>query len=122
MAEMFYRAVAQAVIIFGLDAWVILAGMERKVEGTQTGFLRNITGKRSLRKADRRWETPRGEVVQEAAGTHSEMNYTWIRKGNVEQWVALLPIFEVCSGEKVYGGGRTQEGRMVASRGGGEKS
>ena len=35
---MFYRAVAQVVLLFGLKTWVILADMERKVECTHTDF------------------------------------------------------------------------------------
>ena len=44
--EMFCRVVIQVVILFGLDTWVLLAATERTVEGTHTGFLRHITGKR----------------------------------------------------------------------------
>ena len=41
---MFYREVVQAVLFYGLDTLVLLESMERKVEGTHTGFLRQITG------------------------------------------------------------------------------
>ena len=44
---MFYKAVAQAVLLFGYDTWVILAAMERNVEVTHTGFLIQITGKQA---------------------------------------------------------------------------
>ena len=43
---MFYRAVEQAVLLFGSETWVLLASMERKVEGTHTCFLQNITGEK----------------------------------------------------------------------------
>ena len=42
--------------------------MERKEEGTHTGFLRQITGKRARRKAYGKWVTPRAEVVREETG------------------------------------------------------
>ena len=45
VSEIFYRAVAQAVLLFRSETWVILEKMERKVEGTHMGFLRQITGK-----------------------------------------------------------------------------
>ena len=45
VSEMFYRAVEQAVLIFGSDTWALLAKIERKVEGTHTCFLWKITGK-----------------------------------------------------------------------------
>ena len=43
--EMFYRAVAQAILLYGLYTWVVSAEMEKKVEGEHTAFLRQITGK-----------------------------------------------------------------------------
>ena len=45
VTEMFYRVVAQTVLIFGLETWVILAEIERKVEVTHMGFMRQLKGK-----------------------------------------------------------------------------
>ena len=42
---MFYRAVAQAILLFGSETWVLLVATERIVEVTHTGFLRMIMGK-----------------------------------------------------------------------------
>ena len=53
VAEMFYRAVTHPVLLFGSETWLISAVMERTVEGNNTKFLRQITGKRSQRKSDR---------------------------------------------------------------------
>ena len=39
VSEMFYMEVEQVVLLLGSDTCVILAKMERKVEGTHTGFL-----------------------------------------------------------------------------------
>ena len=44
---MLYREVAQSILIFGLETWVISAEMERKVKGDHTGFLIQITGKQA---------------------------------------------------------------------------
>ena len=49
---MFYMEVVQEIILYGLDTWVLLSAMERKVEGAHTGFLRYITGKRVRRLGD----------------------------------------------------------------------
>ena len=40
MAEIFYRAVTQAVLLFGSETWVLLAAMERTVEGIHARFMR----------------------------------------------------------------------------------
>ena len=41
----FYRAVVQAIILYGSETWVLLASMAKKVEVTHTEFLRLVTGK-----------------------------------------------------------------------------
>ena len=38
VSAMFYRAVTQVVLLFCLETWVILAAMERMVEGNTPGF------------------------------------------------------------------------------------
>ena len=46
VTSMVYRSVAQTVIISGMETWVISEIMENKVKVTQTGFMRQIMGKR----------------------------------------------------------------------------
>ena len=60
---MFYRVVAQVVLLFGLENWVLLTVMERLLEGTHTDFLRQTTEKRERQKVYRRWVTTRKEVL-----------------------------------------------------------
>ena len=67
-----YRAVVQAILLYGSETWVLSATMERKVEGIHTGFLRQIMGKRVRQLRDGTWQTPGAEGVREAAGTQSE--------------------------------------------------
>ena len=69
VALMFYRTLAQAALIFGLETWLLFTRMEKKVEGTYKVFLRQIMVKWSRNKADRRWETLRAEVVWDVAAT-----------------------------------------------------
>ena len=45
VAAMLYRALVQAIILYGSETWVLLAEMYRKVEGKHTGLLRHTTGK-----------------------------------------------------------------------------
>ena len=59
MAEMFFRAVTQAVLLFGYDMWVLLVEMERTVYGAHTGFLKHIIGKQAWRDEDGTWVTSR---------------------------------------------------------------
>ena len=70
--EILYRVVTQVVILFGFKTWVLSAAMERLVEGTHTGFLRQITGKWERRKADKTWSTPEVKQVWEASEIESD--------------------------------------------------
>ena len=72
---MFYREVAQAILLYDLETWVLLEKMEKKVEGSHTDFLSHITVNQDQRVVDRTWETPGTIVVQEAAGTQLAMTY-----------------------------------------------
>ena len=84
---MFYRAVVREILLYAVDMWVLSAAMERKAEGTHTGFLRQIMGKRERRLGDGTWETP---------GKQLAMTYIGIRQATVAQLVELHPLFEVC--------------------------
>ena len=94
------RAVVQAILLYGSEMWVLSVSMAKKVEGTHTGFLLLITGKRVRRLGDGTGGSPGAEGVREAAGTQSARIYIEIRQATVEQWVALGPLFEVCARDK----------------------
>ena len=102
MAEIFYRAVTQVVLIFVLETWVISVAMERTVEDTHTVFFSHIRGERVRRKAEGTWVMPREEVLREAAGTQSTITCIIRRQGVVAQWVAMWTIVKVCSRETGY--------------------
>ena len=107
---MFYRAMAQAVIIIGLETLVLSAGMERTVKGTFTVFLRQITGKRTHQMEDKIRSTAETEKVRETTGTQSDTTDTGKRQGIVAQWVALWQIFEVSTRETNFEeGGRRRD-------------
>ena len=76
--------------------------MEKTVEGTHIGFLRQITGKQERWKAYSTRFILVVEEVREAARTRSETNYIGRRQEAVAQWVALQSIFEFCAGVTVY--------------------
>ena len=71
VSALFYRAEIQALLLFGLESWVLSDAMIQEVEGTHVGFIRNITGKRERRQSNRTWETLAADEVLWAAGTQS---------------------------------------------------
>ena len=44
--------VVKAILLCDSEKWVFLVAMEKKVEGSHTGFLRQITGKQARRIGD----------------------------------------------------------------------
>ena len=66
---------AQEILLFGAETWVILAEMDCKVEVKRTRFLQQITRKQSRRLAEGTREIPGVEVVWEAAGMQLENTY-----------------------------------------------
>ena len=75
MSTIFYRAVFQLVLLFVLGSWVLLASMEKTVEGSHTVFLCQIAGKRARQNPDGSWVTPTEGVVQEAVGIQLVVMY-----------------------------------------------
>ena len=71
VSALLYRAVIQAVLLFGLESWALSGATMRAVEGTYVEFLRQITGKQERRQDDREWETPVADEVLRAAGMQS---------------------------------------------------
>ena len=63
MSESFYRAVVQAILLYGSETWVLLASMEKRIEGTHTELLRMITGKRAKQSGDGTWEMLEAEGI-----------------------------------------------------------
>ena len=72
---MFYRVVVQAILLYGSEMWVILAEIERKVEGMHTGLLQHIMFKWVRRLGDGMWETPGTEGVRDAEVTQLETTF-----------------------------------------------
>ena len=53
---MFYGAVVQAILLYGLETWLLLAASERNIEGSHTGSPRHIAGKRERQISDGIWK------------------------------------------------------------------
>ena len=120
MSVSFYRAVVQAILLYGSETWFLSASMAKRIEGTHTDFLRMITGKRAKKLEDGTWKTPGAEGIREAAGTQSDRIYIERRQATMEQWVALRPLFGVCSMETGYEGGGAEVEGVVVPRGDGK--
>ena len=70
----FYKAVSQAVLLFGSDTWVLTPRMERALDSFQQRVARRITVIQTRRREDRSWAYP---PLEEAMG---EIGFEGIRK------------------------------------------
>ena len=51
----FYRALVQAVLLFGSENWVLMAVMLQKLEVVHVGFLYQVTGMNDRRLGEKTW-------------------------------------------------------------------
>ena len=56
VSRTFYTAVAQVVLLFGEDTWVLTPRMEKALDSFQSRVARRITGRQPRRKKDRIWD------------------------------------------------------------------
>ena len=58
LSGIFYKAVAQAVLLFGAETWVLTPRMESALDSFQHRFVQRITGRQPRRQGDVSWEYP----------------------------------------------------------------
>ena len=64
MAEVFYRAVVQLVLLSVSESWVLSTEMDKTMEGSNTRFLQQIMGNRVRWNTNRTWVTLDEEEVR----------------------------------------------------------
>ena len=63
----FFKAMVQAVLLFGAETWVLTPRIERALDRFMHGAARRITGKQPRRGGDGQWtHPPLKEVMREA--------------------------------------------------------
>ena len=98
----FYRAVVQAVLLFGVETRVLSAPMMQRLEGAHVSFLRQVTQKQATQRRDGSWRQMTAEAVLQGAGTQSLRTYVDRRQATVADWLALRPIFDIFARETGY--------------------
>ena len=71
VSAMFYRAVVQVVLIFGVETWVMLETISRKLERANVLFLRQVTGQKDKRQKNGTWRSTETTRLLKEAGTQS---------------------------------------------------
>ena len=94
---MMYKAVAQAVLLYGRKRWVVTGAMFKFLGWFHHSAAIRITGMTGKNVADGEWEYPLVAAALEAAGLHPIQEYIWIWQATIAAQVECHPIYELCT-------------------------
>ena len=83
----FYEAVAQAVLMFRAETWILTPRMERALDSFQHRFARRITGRQPKRQGDWIWEYPPLTETLGEAGFEGIRKSVTRRQNTVTQYI-----------------------------------
>jgi hypothetical protein len=96
VAGMFYKAVVQAVLLYGSESWVLTPASLRILEGFHLRATWRLAIVNKPRKVGNEWVYPQTETVLEEVGFHSMEHYIRVRRNTIATYVATRPIFDFC--------------------------
>ena len=96
MSGNFFKAVVQAVLLFGAETWVLTPRMEGALDIFQYKATCRITGRQPRRRGDRRWVYPSLKEAMREAGLEGIRKSTTRRQNTVAQYIATRPILDLC--------------------------
>ena len=96
MSGIFYKAVAQAVLLFGSEMWVLTSMMERDLYSFYHRVAQRITGKQLQRRRDGSWEYPPPTEAMGEAGFEGIRKLFTSRQNTGAQYIAKQPIMDLC--------------------------
>ena len=92
----FYKAVAQAVLLFRAKTWVLTQRMKKALDRFQCRVVRRLARKLPQRRTDGSWDyLPLAEALGEA-GLEGIRNLVTRRQNTVAQYIATRPILDLC--------------------------
>jgi len=96
VAGYFYKAIIQAVLLYGAETWVISEFLMNQLRSFHSRVARYLTGRHTRQKEDGSWLCPPTEEVLEAAGLQTIDEYISRRRQTVRGFVRHRPIYEAC--------------------------
>ena len=88
LSGFFFKAVIQAVLLFGAETWVVTPCIVKALEGFHTQVARRLTGKFPQRTTDRKWRYASASAAREAADFLTMEEYVRRRQNTVAQYIA----------------------------------
>ena len=96
VSENLFKAVVQAVLLFGAETWVLTPMIDRALESFMHGAARRITGKKPRRGEDGKWNYPPLKEAIREAGFEGIRKAVTRRQNTVAQYIATRPILDLC--------------------------
>ena len=91
-----YKAVSQAVFLFGEETWVLTPRMERALDSFQHRVARWLTGRQTRRQGDGSWAYPPLEEEMGEAGFKGIRKSVPRRQNMAAQYIVTRPIVDLC--------------------------
>ena len=92
----FYKAVAQAVLLFGAETWVITPRMDRALDSFQHRVARRLTGRQTRRRGGGSWAYPPLEEEMGEADFEGVRKSVTRRQKTAAQYIVTPPILDLC--------------------------
>ena len=92
----FYKAVAEAVLLFGAETWFITQRMEKALGSFWSRVARRLTGKQPRRKKDGSWDYLPLTEAMGGAGIEGIRKSITRRQNTVSQYIASRLILDLC--------------------------
>ena len=96
MAGLFYKAIAQAVLLYGSESWVLSPAMLQPLEGFHHQVARRLTGRLPRKSANNQWIYPPVAETLHLAGFFTMKEYIRRRQNTVADYIASRPIYDLC--------------------------
>ena len=105
VAAKFYKAMVQAVLLYGSETWVLSPTALARLEGFHIrAAYRMAKRNRPRRGPGNQWVYPKSEDVLEECGMHTIGEYIDVRRQTIAMYVATRPILNECmQGERKRG-------------------
>ena len=96
VSDKVFKAVVQAVLLFGEETWVLTPRMEWALDSFQNGAARRLTGRQPRRRGEGRWTYPPLKEATREAGFGGIRKSITRRQNTVAQYIATQPIMDLC--------------------------
>ena len=91
-----YKALAQSVILYGSESWVVTGDMLKVLKVFHHYVARRIIGMTDTLRSGREWEYPPVMTEMEAVVLHPLREYMCRQQAIIPENVAWRPIYELC--------------------------